>query len=362
MLLLALLAQLGLAPLAQAELTDDWSGWEDNGPNTGNPNTNNYGTNYQPNSDQTRMGTNGGNTITSNTAQGDWVGYTLYNYSNGRDVVVENKLASLTLNPQMQENGKSGTLEISSDLAAFNMRFNSADRVVVVVDEESSTTIKSFNYSGSQTNFEGRDISDRSNQRFAKAFLNRDTFGLVELSASAPSASGPLFYNNRAVVYDGESGAFYSSVPGGLFGKTLPAADIAYMVGLGNTNYSYSGGSALGSQVNISVNFFNASWNGTWGGTEVGSTTAKSFGYNGFQASGTINGATLASNSLIGLSGADTTKNVQTGVVKGTLVGIANASEQVISIIGATTLNVGTSAASTKEVNDVFFASVPKER
>lgn len=145
-----------------------------------------------------------------------------------------------------------------------------------------------------------------------------------------------------------------------LFGKPVAATQIAEQLRLGQT-YNFNGYSNNRSNVQIAVNFQNATWNGTWGasndymGRMIDGPGMSQTYHNGFNAAGGISGSTLASKSVTG-AGVAGVGFVTGGKVDATLVGVINGIDaSAAAVIGKSVVTVQ-QAVGTTIVGDVFSA------
>lgn len=215
--------------------------------------------------------------------------------------------------------------------------------------EDSAATLSNYNtayyYNDMfQYNYGNSNISSESGNTYFSAQLGSSFNGQDNSSPfkygyiSTSNASGPV-----------------------LFGKPVSATQIAEQLRLGQT-YNFSGGSSLGSSVQIAVNFQNATWNGTW--SPVGDRKAiqmlapmpNSNLHNGFSAAGGISGSTLTSSSVTG-AGSVGAGFVTGGKVDATLVGAINGLDaSAAAVIGKTVVNVQQTVG-TATIGDTFSAS-----
>lgn len=147
-----------------------------------------------------------------------------------------------------------------------------------------------------------------------------------------------------------------------LFGKPVAATQIAEQLRLGQT-YNFYGYSFNGSNVQIAVNFQNATWNGAWGASYndmgprmmmEGPSVSQTY-HTGFTAAGGISGSTLASKSVTG-AGPAGVGFVTGGKVDATLVGVINGTDaSAAAVIGKSVVTVQ-QAVGTTTVGDVFSA------
>lgn len=343
-----------MATQAQADSVHEWGNW-DSTPPVQATEFHFEKQSFVATAEQQRIGTNKGDLVTA-SEDSTWIGY-VNTYVSSMDPVNEgNKVAVLHLTPvvlpadeNLRMKGLPGSLNITSDTAAFNMSFDSKANNTGTDDNyryfafyngeegsfngrsNSSSTVGSVTQSNSQVIYtEAGNLNSENNGQY---------FSYLSLGTST--------YSNNSDTHTSK----YSGVYGdGFIGKVMPLADIAAQTRLGAT-YTFNGYSRnSGSSVDITVKFANASWSGTWGGDNK---------QQGFDAAGNISGATLTSTSLTGSGTSSSSTYVQGGKVTGTLIGVMNdGANSNAGIIGKTELNVVAAGATTVKVNDVFQASI----
>jgi hypothetical protein len=203
------------------------------------------------------------------------------------------------------------------------------------------------------------------NTSYTYYYGDTNSYNYVNSKTENANFDAQLNYTYNGVDYSGpvKGGSIGTGDSWGqvLFGKPVAATQIAEQLRLGQT-YNFSGGSQMGSYVQIAVNFQNASWNGTWSASNNGPRmlmiepgVSQDF-QNGFTASGGISGSTLASKSVTGMGTAGL-GFVTAGKVDATLVGVIRGTDaSAAAVIGKTVITVQ-QAVGTKTMGDVFSAT-----
>jgi hypothetical protein len=305
--------------------------------------------------EQTHMAINAGELVTASAVDAPWIGYVAVSGS-------DSNVAVIHLTPEKQSGVNTGKLSVTSDVAAFNMSFNSANN--------ESTTSPSF-ISNSHFGFSGAEGEFNSNnyqRTVTNSTLKETDVGINALGDILNNESEGQYFasvdiHNELTTYDGYNAGTnsYSTsssniVEGtGYIGKVMPLADIASQARL-NANYNFYGSSSRNMRmpVVINVNFGTGTWTGTW------SSVSSRFPVDSFNAAGNITGANLNSTSVLGLAGTESSaKYVQSGVVTGTMIGVMNnGAHSDAGIIGGTELNVGAAGTATHKVVGTFKAMI----
>jgi len=331
-LLIALLSPFLSISQVQADSVEEWAYW--NASPQFDPKGFQFVYNSNPTTaEQTRIGNNQGNLVEPTGAtETDWVGYSLASYCSSDSVYSSNKLGDIALVPV---NG------VGTD----------NDRLLYSDDGPASLLL---NLSGTgdenlQLEFDGGDGSfSVSSGKESRLALRPASGSSVSISTGFGTDNdknqdfiGQKTFNTFSFNEDFSEFAFGDIV----IGKLMPLNNIASAVAAvarGDLRYGFNGTSVLGSAINITVNFTQASWDGYFGGISSGPEP-----YNGYSAAGTIAGNTLTGNVStggdVGISarGYAPSGTVVSGQITGRLVGELGVSDMgTAGIIGKSELMV----------------------
>lgn len=370
------LSQLVVSNFAQADSVREWGYWDAAtaaGPSSGgdagignisvqNFNTTQNTTGQNIPTDQRVIGIDNGQFLTANAADtGGYVGYTLCYYNCNGGSGYYNATAAGKINfdvTQGPERLADHTHYVSPVYPWSNekpyyiqdMSFYEGKLVVKGTYDGSAFSIDDsalqlYNYS----------TSYYTGETYSNSYVNSETensYFNAYLGSTYNGVENNNIYNQGSIGNGTSNGQFY-------YGKPVSATQIAEQMRLGQT-YNFNGGSYMGSQVAIAVNFQNATWNGSWSSSYDYNSYNNQTGYaklqNGFTAAGGITGSTLASNSVTGVGPAGV-GFVTGGKVDATLVGVIKGTDaSAAAVIGKTVVTVQ-QAIGTKTVGDIFVAT-----
>lgn len=363
------LGQLAFGDVAQARAVDEWGYWNAStsaGPDSGgidgfgnfivyNTNTTQNNNNQQFDGDQRIFGVNP-SFLVAPDVQGGYVGYTLcYNSCNGGNLPTTAGTINLevTQGAERVANHQHNVGEVYSwsngqPFYVQDVRYYDGKLVATGTFEGAA-----FSINDGAASLQNDTTTYYWGTTYNNTYLKSRTDSAVvsaNLSNGYNGVESPVRWANL-YINDGSGVA--------RFGKPIAAAQIAEQLRLGQT-YNFYGRSYMGSDVQIAVNFQNATWNGTWSQSYINDsynsvTGQKAIAQNGFTAAGGISGSALASNSVTGV-GATGVGFVTGGTVDATLVGMISGTDaSAAGVIGRSIVTVQ-QAVGTATVADIFQA------